>query len=83
MRRVELLELGGRAVVEGGVQTGVVEPADVFDDGQLERVRVRQTRSQISSVLNELTKLSASALSSASPAVPTDASAPASSRVCV
>jgi len=29
-------ELAGRQVAEGLVQAGGVEPADVFDDGQLE-----------------------------------------------
>jgi hypothetical protein len=31
-----VLELGGREVAERLVQAAVVEPADVFDDGQLE-----------------------------------------------
>jgi hypothetical protein len=33
---VEGLRLGRRTVAEGLVQTGAVEPADVFDDRQLE-----------------------------------------------
>ncbi len=58
-----VLELHGWPVCERFVQPDGVEPADVFDDRQLERVRVFQTRSAISSVLKESTKLSASALS--------------------
>jgi hypothetical protein len=33
---VERLHVGRRNVAEGFVQAGVVEPAEVFDDGELE-----------------------------------------------
>ena len=56
-------ELDGRPVAERLAQAGVVEPADPLDDRESSWVRVRQTRSAISSVLKESTKLSASALS--------------------
>jgi hypothetical protein len=46
-------------------------------------LRLRPTRSAISSVLNESTNDSASALSYASPVEPTEASTPASSSVWV
>ena len=72
---------GGRDVAEAGVQAGGVVPADVFDDGELELRAVRQTRSRINSVLKLSTKLSAAALSKASPTVPIDARTPWSSRV--
>ncbi len=36
LAREERLELGGRDVAERFVQPGVVEPAEVFDDGELE-----------------------------------------------
>jgi hypothetical protein len=58
-----LLKLGGRDVAESFVQAAVVEPADVFNTASSSCVLVRQTRSAISSVLKESTKLSASALS--------------------
>jgi hypothetical protein len=60
---VESLKFGRRDVAEGLVQAVVVEPADVFDDAELELGRVRQTRSATSSVLKLSTKLSERALS--------------------
>lgn len=60
---VVLFELGGRDVVERLMEAVVVKPADPFDDRELELGSVGQTRSAISSVLKESTKLSASALS--------------------
>jgi hypothetical protein len=60
---VALFELGGRQVADRFVQPVVVEPADVPTIASSSWLRVRQTRSAISSVLNESTKLSASALS--------------------
>jgi hypothetical protein len=49
------------------VQSAGVEPGYVLNDGELELAAVHQTRSAMSSVLKLSTKLSASALSSASP----------------
>jgi hypothetical protein len=45
--------LGRWGVAEGAVQTFVVKPAEVLDDRELELLAVRQTRSEISSVLGE------------------------------
>jgi hypothetical protein len=47
---VEPFELDGWPVAEGFVQARRVEPANVFDDRELELGAVRQTRSAISSV---------------------------------
>ena len=79
--RVMSFVLGGRDASERGAQALVVEPGDVLDDGELELRAVRQTRSRINSVLKLSKKLSAAALSKASPTVPIDARTPWSSRV--
>jgi hypothetical protein len=60
---VLLLVLSRRDVVEAFVQARAVVPADVLDDGELELLFVRQTRSLISSVLKLSTNDSASASS--------------------
>jgi hypothetical protein len=58
-----LLELGGRDVAESFVQAAVVDQPTYSTTASSSCVLVRQTRSAISSVLKESTKLSASALS--------------------
>jgi hypothetical protein len=78
---VEGLRFGRRAVAEGFVQAAVVEPADVLDDGGSSWERVRRTRLAMSSVLKLSAKLSASALSKASPTDPTEAGTPWSASV--
>jgi hypothetical protein len=56
-------ELGGRDVAERAVQAGLVEPADVFDDRELELGPGAPDAVVISSVLNVSTNDSARALS--------------------
>jgi hypothetical protein len=60
---VLFLELGWWDVAEAFVQAGVVEPAEVFDDRELELRAGAPDGSAISSVLKESTNDSASALS--------------------
>ena len=67
---VEFLDLSGWAVAEAFVDPLVVEPGDVLNHGELELRSGGQARSAMSSVLKLSMKLSATALSSASPTVP-------------
>jgi hypothetical protein len=80
LRFVECFHLGRGTVTEALVEAVVVEPGDPSTIASSSCVRVRQTRSAISSVLKLSTKLSAIALSSASPTEPIDARRPWSSR---
>jgi hypothetical protein len=77
------LELHRRPVAERLVQPDGVEPADVLDDGQFElRLRARDAVSDQLG-LEGVDKLSARALSNASPIDPIEASTRWSSRTCV
>jgi hypothetical protein len=74
-----LLELFRRPVVERFVEPDVLDQPTYSTIASSSCVRARQTRWAMSSVLKESRKLSASALSNASPTVPIEASRPWSS----
>jgi hypothetical protein len=77
------LELRWRPVAERFVHPGVVEPADVLDDGQLELRAGAPDAVGDQLGLKLSTKLSARALSSASPTESIEPSTLWSSRTCV
>jgi hypothetical protein len=81
-----LLELGWRHVVELAMQSPVVEPVDVFGDGDLDVADVlpsalgRMTGLRMHSALNNEFSVSAIALSYESPLLPTEVTAMAPAR---
>ena len=80
MSVVECLGLGGCQVVEVVVGPVIVEEVDPFEGGDLDSGEVAPgSVAWICSVLNDPIVVSASALSTASPTLPTDGSIPASS----
>ena len=76
------LDFVGGLVAERGVQAGGVEPADVLDDSELELPARAPHAIGDQLGLEASTKLSASALSYASPTVPIDARTQLSESVC-